>query len=208
MGDLSALRENICAGCPGTMWGESARCRVHGCHIGHVTACYEWDHHEELEQKRSIDLASFLLQQMEADIKSYMWNQQKIQDLEEQLARMDGEIDGGPASSLVAKYGIEATLPPCTAPDEEDDDRYSLMVTRLRELRERVDRVDRAAAMITDPREQVVLQGLLQGLKMTDIALRAGVSKRTAERDRQIIIRKMVLGGDGSSIEFNITSPR
>ncbi|WP_438444398.1 hypothetical protein [Gorillibacterium sp. sgz5001074] len=192
MGDLSALRENICAGCPGTVWGESARCRVHGCHIGHVTACYEWDHHEELEQKRSIDLASFLLQQMEADIKSYTWNRQKIQDLEEQLARMDGEIDGGPASSLVAKYGIEATLPPSTAPDEEDDERYIQMVTRLRELRERVDRVDRAAAVITDPREQVVLQGLLMGLKMTDIALRAGIKRRWANEIKNRVLRQMI----------------
>lgn len=192
MGDLSAFRENICADCPGTMWGESAWCRVHGCHIGHVTNCYEWDHHEQLERQRSIDRASFLLQQMEADIKSYAWNRQKIAELEESLAKMDGDIDGGPGSSLVAKYGIEATLPACTAPDQDDEDLYERMLSRLRDLRERVVRVDRAAATITDPREREVLTGLLQGLKMQDIALRVGVSKRTAEREKHIIIRKMV----------------
>lgn len=194
MGDLSANRENICAGCPGTLWGQHAVCRVHACHIGHITSCYEWDHHAELEQQRSINMAAYLLQRMEADIKSYAWNQQQVMKLVEQLDRMSGVSGCGPSSSLVAKYGVEATLPPSTAPDQDDDERYVRTMNRWKQLKESIERVDRAAAVITDEKERTVLECLLDGMKMQEIAQEVGVSRRWVHEMQNRIIRKMAVG--------------
>lgn len=192
MGELLASQENICADCPGSLWGKHSICRIHGCSIGAVDHCHEWDVHEERTLQRDFYLVAAALQQMETDIKSYAWNRRQIMELERQLDRLDG-ITCAPGSSMVAQYGIEATLPRSTAPEEDDDAAYKRKLQRLKEIREQIARVDRAAAVITDERERGVLEGLLDGLPMKDIAFENGISRRTVERTRLLIVRTMAL---------------
>lgn len=36
-------RETVCEKCPGTKWGKTSRCNVHGKHIGQVDTCPQWE---------------------------------------------------------------------------------------------------------------------------------------------------------------------
>jgi hypothetical protein len=198
MGELSALQENICADCPGSFWGKHSICRVHGCSIGSVQHCYEWDVHEERTLQRDYILVSAALQQMEADIKAYRWNQQRINELEQQLDRMDGDA-GSPGSSMVAQYGIEATLPRSTAPEDDDDGIYERKLQRLAELKLRVTRVDQAVQIVTNSRDRAVLDGLLDELPLQTIALQIGVTTRWIREIRLRVIRTMALGNRTNS---------
>lgn len=189
MGELTE-QHDICADCPGSLWGKHSICRIHGRSIGDVEHCHEWDIHEKRSQRRDVLLVSRALQQMEADIRGYAWNRDQIVELEQQIRRMDAACSPQ-GTNMVARYGVEATLAKSTAPEEDDEARYLRLRGRLADLRSRVARVDQAAKVITDPRERQVLDGMLASLPVKEIALRAGISRRTVERYRPEIIRAM-----------------
>lgn len=190
MGELSDHQENICADCPGSLWGKHSICRIHGRSIGEVGHCHEWVIHEERSLQRDVLLVSQALQQMEADIKGYSWNRQTIIDLEQQLRRMDADCSPQ-GNNMVARYGVEATLAKSTAPEEDDEARYLRLRRRLDDVRTRVARVDRAVVIIIDPRERQVLEGLLMGLPIKDIALRVDLHRQRVWELKREIIKKM-----------------
>ncbi len=191
MGELTDKRD-ICADCPGSLWGKHSICRIHGCSIGLIAHCHEWDIHEERSLRRDVLLVSQALQQMEADIRGYAWNRQTILDLEMQLRRMDTDCSPQ-GTNMVARYGVEATLAKSTAPEDDDEERYLRLRNRLADLRERVARVDQASEAVNDPREREVLKGLLAGLPVKEIALRMEISRQWANTIRNEIISKMAL---------------
>lgn len=197
------LRETVCEKCPATCWGQKSICRIHEQHITQVESCPEWDKHIVEQQGLKEDDGQLAFEGMEPAMEWVQKTEELIGEYRHMITRvawlrqeLHRAIEGNalPASSLVAQYGVEATLPKgqglkltsLNIPEEV----YERKVKRLQELQNKIESVDMAANTITDPQEKSVLEWLLDGEKMTLIATAIGVSRqRLYEIKRNIVIK-------------------
>lgn len=186
--DNQYFRETICINCPGTKWGEKSMCQVHTLHIGNIESCPEWNQQESPEFKNHdgqlawLDLkpAMELVQNVDEDLKNYHWITSEIIRLENSILKkeqLQGSFGGG---SLTAQYGLEATLPKAQGTrilTEFEVNEIEKMVKRKQKLESRVYRIEKASIKIKDEKERTLLDCILDGMRMKDIAIHFSLSR-------------------------------
>jgi hypothetical protein len=194
----SELFENVCINCPGSLWGEKSICRIHNRSIGDVTACEEWTKNSPSLKINNgqvlftdLEPALEIVQKTEEDLRSYHW---MIKEIE----RLNNEINkaihiNSPGSSLVAQYGIEASLPKgkglILSTMSISEEKYERQLKRVADLEDKVRKINLALEQITDEKEHTVLECILDGERMNIIARHVGISRtRLNEIKRQIVI--------------------
>jgi hypothetical protein len=194
----SELFESVCINCPGSLWGEKSICRIHQKSIGEITSCEEWTKNSPLlkindGQVAFMDLepALEIVQKTEEDLRSYHWIIKEIDRLDNQLRKVI-HINA-PQSSLVAQYGIEATLPRGKglklSTVSINEEKYDRQLKRLENLEEKARKINQALESIVDEKDRTVLECILDGERMNIIAKHVGVSRtRLNEIKRKIVI--------------------
>ncbi|MDB5053294.1 MAG: hypothetical protein JWM44_1344 [Bacilli bacterium] len=199
--DIQYFRENVCASCPGTLWGQKSICRIHEKSIGLIDQCAEWeeklpDRPNKVEQLSLFDLTPMLeiLQRVDQELKDYHWMVREIDRLERSI---DQAIQSAPdvSNRLVAQYGIEAAMPKGQGKKLTsltiDENKYERMVKRLEKLKKQALNINVAAESITDDKERTILDCILDGVQMKETAFHVGVSRQRMNEIKQDVIRKM-----------------
>jgi hypothetical protein len=199
------LIEKVCGQCPATLWGKKSICSVHNLHVGKINNCPEWDKYaaeqqglreDDIGQLSFTDLepAIEILQRTEDDIKDYRYILIEIDRIRRYLE------DAG--EGTVGQYGIEAGQP--RGKGATSDKTHAEAVRRerkwrrLEKLQEAVERIHKAAETITDERERIVLEALLDGEKNYVIAKLLGLSQPRYYEIRRSVIIKMAWAMYGS----------
>lgn len=195
----------ICDNCPGTCWGQKSICRTHDMHISQVERCREWEKWEE--NKVQVKMAIDLLTEVEEELKSYHWRIKEISRLERYLDKI---ISSSPSvSKLVSQYGIEAVLPKGKGRKLSSisisEKLFERQVERLKYHQEKVDRIDRAIEAVQvqlDDKQRTILDCLLAGEKIVDIAEHVGMSRVWVHESKRAIIKKLSYALYSSNIKI------
>jgi hypothetical protein len=194
----SEIFESICINCPGSLWGEKSICRIHNKSIGDVTSCEEWTKNSPIlkiddGQVAFSDLepALEIVQKTEEDLRSYHWMDNEIDRLNKEIRKAIQFYVG--ESSMVAQWGIEATLPKAkgTKPSTMtiSEEKYERQIKRVAALEEKVRKINQAVELLVDEKERTVMECILDGERMNIIARHVGVSRtRLNEIKRAIVI--------------------
>jgi DNA-directed RNA polymerase specialized sigma subunit len=117
-------------------------------------------------------------------LKDYFWMIREIQKIDRELQKTD--------FSGVAQYGIEATLPHAVGivgrAIENEIVRRSKKSERMLEYAKKVNFINERINNITDEKEKVVLDCLMDGLSLTAISKHMGMSRQlvTTIRDKLV----------------------
>jgi hypothetical protein len=194
----SELFESVCINCPGSLWGEKSICRIHNKSIGEVTSCEEWTKSSPLLKINDgqvlfsdLEPALEIVQKTEEDLRSYHWMINEIDRLNNQIHKAI-QINS-PESSLVARYGDEATLPRGKglklSTMSISEEKYERQIKRVASLEEKVRKINEAIESLVDEKERTVMECILDGERMNIIAKHVGVSRtRLNEIKRTIVI--------------------
>jgi hypothetical protein len=193
----SEILESICINCPGSLWGEKSICRIHNKSIGDITSCEEWTKNSPLlklddGQVAFIDLepALEIVQKTEEDLRSYHWMINEIDRLNNAINMAIQFHEGG--SSMVAQWGIEATLPKAkgTKPStmSMSEEKYERQLKRVAALEEKVRKINQALDLLMDEKERTVMECILDGERMNIIARHVGISRTRLNEIRRAIV--------------------
>ncbi|AYK09259.1 hypothetical protein [Brevibacillus laterosporus] len=195
--DQTDLIENVCAKCPATNWGQKSQCQVHGCHVGKVEQCPEWDKflvsqqgfrdHDGQLAFTDLEPALEILQRTEEEIRDYKYMQVEIIRIQRYLK------DAG--DGTVAQYGIEAAMPKGKGitgdKTHAEVARRERKWKRLKKLQETIERIHLAAETIKNEQERLVLEALLDGERNNMIAKEIGVSRQRYYEIKRSVITSM-----------------
>jgi hypothetical protein len=189
--DPDQCREIICAQCPATQFGKTARCMLHQQHIGHITECEAWANHFTDEKGQMYVVQKNppyeLVSALYDAVHSYQWMRERIGILEQELAHYD--------VSTTAQYGVEGAMP---KPKGSTTDKTARSVTRrlrkeetVKRLRTKMELVDKAVAKLMNEQQKLFVDMLMEGHKPVAIAQYIKCSKRQAQILRNEIIEKL-----------------
>jgi hypothetical protein len=206
---IQQCRDQVCAVCPGTLWGQKSICRVHNKSIGQIEECPEWraalerdsSHKTAVKHPRDgrngdneDDPMQPYLQKVDGEIRDFSWTLREVKRLEEHLEQAAGDI-GWNGSPLVAKYGLEASLPGASGRKIGEmtlaEKQTERAIRRLTELKEKVSVLTAAAERIADEREKTILDCLMAGQRVNDISRHVGISRQRLNEIRHCIVRKL-----------------
>lgn len=161
--------EEVCEKCPGTGWGKSAICRIHDMHIGKIQSCPEWkerqvaqeEAHQEKRARRELEPALETIQRAEKDLRNYQWMVKAIQEMQHSEAIYEEE------QKLLQK------------------------LERMKRYEGKVKKLEAAVATLQDDRERAVAEGMMDGMKMYEIAQQLRVSRQTVDTIRRAMIRNL-----------------
>lgn len=191
----AVLKTDICIQCPGSQWGDNNFCSIHQMKIFEVNVCPEWEgklYIEKSGQLTTHDPVQLMeiIQKTEEDVRDYNWMVREVSRLKREIEQAI-QISGH-GSSLTAQYGIEATLPKGQglklAAMSISEKQYERKLKHVEKLQEKINKIDRAAEKITDERQQVVLECMLDRVPMNMIAKHVGVSRQTLNDIKRDII--------------------
>lgn len=200
------LLEEVCEKCPGTGWGRTTRCQIHGEHIGKVQGCHQWEEYEASQMKSQTGQTLFpdlepaleAVQRADQDLRDYRWMIESIASLKsreedyKQYPRewLEDMIKGG-----TAQYGIEASLPKAQGVHSDVTFREARKLLRnwerIKRYECKVKKLEAAVAALQDERERVVAEGMLDGMKMYEIAQQLRVSRQTVDTIRRAMVRNL-----------------
>ncbi len=195
--------ETVCINCPGSLWGEKSICRIHNKSIGELVSCKQWGRYEtNFPQYRidddqiaflTLEPAIEIVQKTEEDLRSYHWMIKEIDRLSTQL---DNSLKNyGLNSRLVAQYGIDAAMPKAQGMKLStlsiSEERYEKQLVRLSKLEEKVKKVNDATEKFKEGIEKTVLECILDGERMNNIASHIGVSRQRLNEIKRKIVKNM-----------------
>lgn len=193
--DKHTLIENVCSKCAGTEWGISSFCSVKNKHIGHVESCPSWD--SFIADQQGIAKGQQVLIAMEPAmehlqktldaIQNYRFWKREIDRLREVLGDA-GNGAGGSGGDPNAYIRSQNKNSDKTVNEVIHRDRDW---KRLRKFEESVARFDRARETITDDKESVMLQLLLDKFPVNEIALHIDVSRQKAHEIKNTLIKRL-----------------
>lgn len=196
-----SMRFDICEKCPGTKWGKKSTCSIHQLHIGKIQHCEGWDRHQVSDVKDhdgqlaffDLEPAMEFVEKTWEDLTSFHWMVNEIDRLKKYLDQVLD--DGAGIGSMVAQYGIEATLPKGQGLKLSTlsitEERYEKQIQRLKRLEAKVKMIEEAAEKITDLKERAVIECILDGEKMNFIARHVGISRQRLNEIRRSLIKKV-----------------
>lgn len=190
--------ESVCSKCPGTYWGKSSKCRIHDMHIGQISSCQQWEDAEASQWLNdggqlaftSLEPALELLHVAQEALDGYAWMVNRIEVYRE----ADGRYREDAAAGIV-QYGEESVLP--KAQGITSDPTFQAAKKNLR-LWERIKRYERTIKMVDEfadsnilsEKEQIVLEGIMDGEKMINVAKEAGISRSRAQELKNEVVKK------------------
>jgi hypothetical protein len=150
--EAQCYRETVCENCPGTKWGKTSRCNVHGKHIGQVDTCPQWE--AATAGQFPPDDMEFV-QQVEEWVRDYHWMAAQVEELKQEF-RIVGELP-------TSRYGIESIMP--RGKGGTGDPTASEVIRRSRKVQRMgfgLKHIDRAAEaiMALSPYEQNIVRAL------------------------------------------------
>lgn len=187
---LEQCRENICARCPGSLWGAKSICRVHQRSIGEIEQCPEWSAVRESAaayrlRRPGSAIRTEQMEQVEQELKDYPWMVREIDRL-----RLELEQTG---AGLTGTYGVDGAMPRPKGGYadhvQREAQRREKQRARLRQLEVVVARLDGAAERLEDDRLRTVLACLMDGQRMVQIARHIGVSRQRLHELKLELIR-------------------
>ncbi|SDY22617.1 hypothetical protein [Thermoactinomyces sp. DSM 45892] len=177
----------ICATCPGTLWGAKSICRVFQRHISEIDHCEEWDKPYLETDPIDLEPALEILQRVDEDLRDYHWMVKEVKRLESRL-----QVAGNAPTSM---YGVDSTLPKPTGRYNDVVGKEVLhrmrKIERLSKLKEKVQKIEQAAGTIQDEKERTVLECILDGDRMGIIAHHVGLSRQRLNEVKREILKKM-----------------
>jgi hypothetical protein len=198
--------EKVCAKCPGSQWGKSSMCRIHDMHIGKVQQCPQWDEYQAAQLKDHDGQIAFLdlepaleaVQRVEQDLRDYRWMAAKVQTLQswdEHEKQYPREVWENILGAGTAQYGIESSLPKAQGINSDITYREAQKLLRnwerMKRYEHKVKKLEAAVAALRDERERAVAEGILDGMKMYEIAQQLDVSRQTVDTIRRSMIRNL-----------------
>ncbi|BAU27617.1 regulatory LuxR family protein [Aneurinibacillus soli] len=198
--------EKVCAKCPGSQWGKSSMCRIHDMHIGKVQGCPQWEEHQAAQLKDHDGQVAFLdlepaieaVQRVEQDLRDYRWMAEKIdaiQAYEDRNKEKSREVWEGMLGAGTAQYGIESSLPKAQGVNSDVTYREAQKLLRnwerMKRYERKVKKLEEAVAALRDERERTVAEGILDGMKMYEIAQQLDVSRTTVDTIRRSMVRNL-----------------
>jgi hypothetical protein len=196
----SEIFESVCINCPGSLWGEKSICRIHNKSIGEVTSCEEWTKNSPSLKINNgqvlfsdLEPALEIVQKTEEDLRSYHWMIKEIDRLKKEIQRaIQINVHG---SSLVAQYGVEATLPRGKglklSTMSISEEKYERQLKRVAALEDKVRKINQAILQIEDEKERTVAECILDGERMNIIARHIGISRTRLNEIKRLIVKKM-----------------
>jgi len=185
-------KTHICETCPSSQWGDSNFCSTHQKKIIEITSCPEWNgklYMEKNGQLTMYDSAKLMdiIQRTEEDVRNYRWMQKEIERIIKDLN------DVGIDSSLVAQWGVEATLPKGKGLRSTiNEKRLKRQIERLERLQNKIDRIDIAVKKVdVDERQRTVMECMLDGVRMNMIAQHIDVSRSTMDELKRAVITRL-----------------
>lgn len=167
-------------------------------HIGQVVSCQQWENKEAAQWSNdggqlaftSLEPALELLHVAQEALDGYAWMVSRIDVYRE----YDGRYTEDAAASI-ARYGQESNLP--KAQGTTSDPTFQAAKKNLR-LWERMKRYERTVKMVEEfaesytlsEKEQIVLEGIMDGEKMINVAKEAGISRSRAQELKNEVVKK------------------
>lgn len=198
--------EEVCEKCPGTGWGVTTQCQIHSQHIGKVQSCPQWEGYqvaqEEAYQEQlawcELEPALEAVQRVEQDLRDYHWMAKEIQDIQdwdEHQKQYPREVWEDLLGAGTAQYGLEASLPKAKGVNSDATYREAQKLLRkwerMKRYERKVKKLEASVATLQDERERTVAEGILDGLKMYEIAQQLDVTRQTVDRIRRSMIRNL-----------------
>jgi DNA-directed RNA polymerase specialized sigma subunit len=120
-------------------------------------------------------------------LKNYYWMIREIQRIDKELSQTD--------FSGTAQYGIEATMPKAQGivgkALENEVVRRSNKSKKLVEYANRINYINERISFITDEKEKVVLDCLLDGLSLTGVSKHLKMSRGYVTKIRDDVVEKL-----------------
>lgn len=189
---IEVYREEVCGCCPGSLWGAKSVCRVHQLSIGLVESCPEWEAATSAVRagasgkERSV-MKTEQMEQIEEEMKNYAWMVREI----ERLRRLLDQFGTG----LTGRYGLDAGQPHGKGgyadPVRREAQRREKHWMRLKQLEEKVKRLESAADRVRDDRQRTVLECIMEGQRMNAIARHIGVSRQRLHELKLDLVRQL-----------------
>ncbi|TMV48103.1 hypothetical protein FE783_19310 [Paenibacillus mesophilus] len=187
---LEYYRDEVCGRCPGSLWGAKSICRVHQRSIGEIEACPQWEVKESRASYhvRDSDRHVIRTEQMELveeELKDYPWMVREI----ERLRGILEEVGSG----LTGVYGLDGALPRGKGGHADSVHREAQKRekywNRMKQLEEKVTRIDSAAERLRDDRQRTILECIMEGQRMNRIAQHIGVSRQRLHELKLELVR-------------------
>jgi hypothetical protein len=175
-------------------------------HIGKISSCQQWDDKEAeqwIDDDGQLALTNLepvleLLHVAQDQLDGYYWMTQQIEKLRSKIQSGLGSNDDVAAGT--AQYGIEATLPKARGRNSDPVFRearnnlqaWERLNRRVKRFEDKVKRVDAFAEKNNlSEKEQIVLEGIMDGQKMKDIAKEIGVSRTRAQELKNKVVNDL-----------------
>jgi ATP/maltotriose-dependent transcriptional regulator MalT len=181
-------------------------CRIHDMHIGKVQSCPQWDEYQAAQFKDhdgqlalcDLEPALEAVQRVEQDLRDYRWMAAKVQALQsrdEHEKQYPREVWESILGAGTAQYGIESILPKAQGVNSDVTYREAQKLLRnwerMKRYERKVKKLEAAVAALRDERERAVAEGILDGMKMYEIAQQLDVSRQTVDTIRRSMIRNL-----------------
>jgi hypothetical protein len=197
---MEYYRDEVCSRCPGSLWGAKSICRVHQRSIGEIEACPQWEVKEARVSYhvRDSDRHVVRTEQMELveeELKDYPWMVREIE-------RLRGILEEA-GSGLTGVYGLDGAMPKGKGGHADSVHREAQKRekywNRMKQLEEKVTRIDSAAERLCDDRQRTILECIMEGQRMNRIAQHIGVSRQRLHELKLELVRLLAedIFGDG-----------
>lgn len=201
---IDYYRDEVCGQCPGSVWGAKSICRVHQRSIGEIESCPQWELKVTIRSAygRDTDKHSAKTEQMEQieeELKDYPWMIREIERLRDILEQL--------GSGLTGVYGLDGAMPKgkglhADSVNREAQKREKYW-SRLKQLEAKVTRIDAAAERLHDDRQRTVLECIMDGQRMNQIARHIGVSRQRLHELKLELVRFLageIFGDKGKGV--------
>ncbi|KON95212.1 LuxR C-terminal-related transcriptional regulator [Aneurinibacillus migulanus] len=138
------------------------------------------------------------IQRVEQDLRDYHWMAKEIQDIQhwdKHQKQYPREVWESLVGAGTAQYGIEASLPKAKGVNSDATYREAQKLLRkwerMKRYERKVKKLEASVATLQDERERAVAEGILDGLKMYEIAQQLDVTRQTVDRIRRSMIRNL-----------------
>lgn len=204
MEQMEYYRDEVCSRCPGSLWGAKSICRVHQRSIGEIEACPQWEVKEAKASYhvRDSDRHVVRTEQMELveeELKDYPWMVREIE-------RLRGILEEA-GSGLTGVYGLDGDMPKGKGGHADSVHREAQKRekywNRMKQLEEKVTRIDSAAERLRDDRQRTILECLMEGQRMNRIAQHIGVSRQRLHELKLELVRLLaedIFGDDRKGV--------
>jgi len=138
------------------------------------------------------------MQRVEQDLRDCHWMAEEVADFykSKEFFSYDRETLERIVNISTVKFGIEATLPKPGVPSDItfwEAKKLLRKWERIMRYEHKLKRLEEAVSKLSDERERIVAEGLMDGVRLNEIAQQLDVSRRAVYDIKQSVIRKLAI---------------